>query len=138
MSPVNAAKYLYVAVIISVSYILLLSNYKSEFSGNIITDYFSLDLDSKDPILITSNLISLLTLPISLWAWKSCEGIAASHFKNIFFCEMMLVTTYVIMYNQLKLNNPSAAAGVIFLVVLIYYFYRYIKGFIKINKKLPY
>ena len=138
MSPVNAAKYLYVAVIISASYILLLSNYKSEFSGNIITDYFSLDLDSNDPILITSNLICLLTLPISLWAWKSCEGIAASHFKNIFFCEMMLATASVIMYNQLKLNNPSAATSVIMLLLSIYYFYRYLKGFVKINKKLPY
>ena len=138
MSPVNAAKYLYVAVIISASYILLLSNYEFKFSGNIITDYFSLDLDSNDPILITSNLICLLTLPISLWAWKSCEGIAASHFKNIFFCEMMLVTTYVIMYNQLKLNNPSAATSVIMLLLSIYYFYRYLKGFVKINKKLPY
>jgi len=138
MSPVNAAKYLYVAVIISVSYILLLSNYEFKFSGNIITDYFSLDLDSNDPILITSNLICLLTLPISLWAWKSCEGIAASHFKNIFFCEMMLATASVIMYNQLKLNNPSAATSVIMLLLSIYYFYRYLKGFVKINKKLPY
>ena len=138
MSPVNAAKYLYVAVIISASYILLLSNYEFKFSGNIITDYFSLDLDSKDPILITSNLISLLTLPISLWAWKSCEGIAASHFKNIFFCEMMLATASVIMYNQLKLNNPSAATSVIMLLLSIYYFYRYLKGFVKINKELPY
>ena len=64
MSPVNAAKYLYVAVIISVSYILLLSNYEFKFSGNIITDYFSLDLDSKDPMgsfdMINSVFIGLL------------------------------------------------------------------------------
>ena len=138
MTTKNAAQYFYATVLVSYAYIILLSDYVPQYSGSLVKDMFSLDFDSNDPILVFCNFILILIIPFSFILWKNCGGFTKSHFKNMFFSELILLTTFVLTYKYFAYAEPPVPVVLIWLVCVIFYLYRYIRGFVRINKNLEF
>ena len=140
MKPTDVAKYLYGYVIFSIIYgliIVITGESESPDTGILLQDYFSVDFASKNPITIITDFSTPLMPPLSFILWRKSDGIAKSHFKNMLLSEVIFFVGYAMTYKSIQLGN-SSSSGVILIMLLVYYCYRYLRGFVRLNNNLPY